>query len=183
MGRSTSSSSSSSLIFLLPYIFLLSVDFYGANLRANAVTPLIQRACDFSMVREFCYNVMENDPEAQLAKTKVDIENVTIRLAYSNFTNIARKAWTITSCETNPEYKQIYRKCLHQYIRLRLDFQNFTQTLESNGDLDQVALGAITHIFACTSFFQSPSVPNPFAQDNDNLGWFIELIRDIYLTL
>ncbi|XP_059310036.1 uncharacterized protein LOC132061199 [Lycium ferocissimum] len=183
MGRSISSSSSIALIYLFPYIFLLSVDLFGTNLRANAVTELIQKACDFSSVQEFCYNVLGNDPVAQRAMTKFNIEDVAIQFAYTNYTYIHRKVWTITNNETNPEYKQIYRKCLHQYVLLKSDFEKLFHTLVFKGNLDEAAQRAYTHLFSCTDYFyQSPNVPNPLAKDNEHLAYFFELIRDIYFA-
>nr|XP_009613749.1 uncharacterized protein LOC104106824 [Nicotiana tomentosiformis] len=180
MGRSISNFSSTSLIFLLPYIILLSVDLFGANLRATAITQLIKTACDFSNVKDFCYNVLGNDPDAQWATTRFNLENTTITLAETNYTNIARKVLTITSNETNREFKQIYRKCLHQYLLLKSDFKNLIHTLEFNGDIAQAVEGAQVHLFTCMDYFtQFPNIANPFAQDNENMASFFELIRDI----
>lgn len=181
MGKSISSSSSVSLIFLLPYIFLLSVDFFGANLRANAVTPLIEKACNFSGVPDFCYNVLGNDPDARWATTRFNLENTTIRLAETNYTNIARKMLTITFSETNPEYYNVYRHCLHHYLLVRPHFRNLIATLLVNGDLDLASQNAMLHVFVCMGdFTEFPNVPNPFAEDNFNMYYFFELIRDIY---
>lgn len=90
MGRSIISSSiSSSLIFLLPYIFLLSVDLFSANLRANDDTSeLIQKVCDFSSVQDFCYKIFRNDSRTQWETTKLNLEDIIIQLAYSNYTKI-----------------------------------------------------------------------------------------------
>ncbi|KAK4356652.1 hypothetical protein RND71_025623 [Anisodus tanguticus] len=176
MGRSIS------LIFLLPYIFLLSVDLFGANLRANAVTQLIQKVCDYSTVQDFCYNVFAND-FAQRAKTKYNIEDVAIQLAYSNYTIIHRNVWNITSNETNPEFKHIYRKCLHQYLLLKSDLENLIDVLILEGNLDEAAQRATDHLNVCVGYFyQYPNIPNPFAKDNEHLAYFFELIRDIYFT-
>ncbi|OIT01421.1 hypothetical protein A4A49_59803, partial [Nicotiana attenuata] len=182
MGKSISSSSSVSLILFLPYFFLLSVDFFGANLRANAVTALIERACNFSGVPDFCYNVLGNDPRAQMATTKFELDDILIPLAYTNYTNIVRKISAVASIETNPEYKIIYRKCLHQYNILKSDFRFLFELSRVKGNLDLDVQNASLHLFVCTEFFtQFPNIPNPFAQDNDNLTFFLELIRDISL--
>ncbi|WMV44295.1 hypothetical protein MTR67_037680 [Solanum verrucosum] len=184
MGRSISCSLSSSLIFLLPYIFLFSVNLFGTNLRANHDTnELIQKVCDFSNVQEFCYKIFENDPRTQWATTKFNLEDITIQLVYSNYTKIARKVLTITSYETNSEFRRIYRSCLHHYILLRSDLENLVHALRFQGDLDQAAQNASSHILACMNYFtQYSNIPNPFAHDNTNLVYFFELIRNIYLT-
>ncbi|WMV26120.1 hypothetical protein MTR67_019505 [Solanum verrucosum] len=183
MGRPISSSSSMSLIFLLPYIFLLSVEIFNSNLTANAVTPIIQRACDSSTVKDFCYNVFGNNTMAERARTKYNIEDVTIQMAYSNYSNIARKIVTVTSNETNPEFKQLYKKCLHQYVLLKYDFEYLNSMLIFRGDLDEASQRASTRLQTCINYFYySPKVSNPFAKDNENLSYFFELIRDIYLT-
>lgn len=177
MGRSVSTSSSVSLVL----IFLLSVDLFGANLRANAVAQIIQIACDSSIVREFCYNVMENDPEAPWAVSKAQLELITIRMAETKYTNIARKMLTITFSETNPEYYNVYRHCLHHYLLVKPHFRNLIATLLVNGDLDLASQNAMLHVFVCMGdFTEFPNVPNPFAEDNFNMYYFFELIRDIY---
>lgn len=183
MGRLISSSSSMSLIFLLPYIFLLSVEMFHSNLRANAITPIIQRACDSSTVKKFCYNVFGNDTMAIWARNKFNIQTVAIQMAYSNYTNIARNVLSVTTNETNLEYKKLYRKCLHQYILLKSDFKNMKYQLIFSGDLDQAAQRASTHLFTCRRYFyDSPNIPNPIDNENENLACFFELIRDIYFT-
>uniref|UniRef100_A0A3Q7I078 Pectinesterase inhibitor domain-containing protein n=1 Tax=Solanum lycopersicum TaxID=4081 RepID=A0A3Q7I078_SOLLC len=184
MGRSISCSLSSSLIFLLPYIFLFSVDLFGTNLSANHDThELIQKVCDFSNVQQFCYNIFENDPRTQWATTKLNLEDITIQLAYSNYTKIARKVLIVTSSEKNSQFKRIYRSCLHHYILLRSDLENLVHVLRFQGDLDQVAQNASSHILACMDIFtQYSNIPNPFANDNKNLLYFFELIRNIYFT-
>ncbi|KAG5583826.1 hypothetical protein H5410_044260 [Solanum commersonii] len=183
MGRSISSSSTISLIFLLPYIFLLSVDLFGTNLRANDIPKLVQKDCDFSTVQDFCNNIFKNDSRAQWATTKFNLENITIRLAYSNYTKIARKVLTITSNETNLEFRRIYRYCLHQYLLVRSDLENLIHVLHLQGDLDQAAQNASSHIFTCMGYFTHFSnISNPFAHDNENLVYFFELIRDIYFA-
>ncbi|XP_070008515.1 uncharacterized protein LOC142165048 [Nicotiana tabacum] len=177
MGRSTSTSSS----ILLALIFVLSFDLFGANLRVNAVTPLIQKACENTGARDFCYNIMENDPEAPWAKTKLDLEFITLRLAQVNYKTVHRKVWTITANETNPEYKQIYRKCLHQYNLLKSEFRNLMETLLVNGNIDLAAQAASNPIFVCERYF-TPGVPNPISEDNKYTMYFFDLMRDMYLT-
>ncbi|OIT35552.1 hypothetical protein A4A49_55435 [Nicotiana attenuata] len=177
MGRSVSTSSSISLVL----IFLLSVDLFGAILRANAVAQIIQVACDSSIVREFCYNVMENDLDAPWAVSKAQLELITIGMAERKYTNIARKMLTITFSETNPEYYKVYRHCLHHYLLVRPHFQNLVATLLVNGDLDLASQNAMLHVFVCMGdFTEFPNVPNPFAEDNSNMYYYFELIRDIY---
>lgn len=177
MGRSISSTSSPiSLIFII----LLSVDLFGASLRANATTQLVKNACDLCEVKDFCYNVLGENPEANRAITRFNLEDVAIQLAYTNYTNIHRKVLTVTTNEVNPTLKQIYKQCLHEYVLMKSDFDFIVHTLVTNGDMGQAIEGARTHLFACMSLFtQSPTSPNPFAQDNDNLAFFLELIRDI----
>ncbi|KAK4721838.1 hypothetical protein R3W88_012071 [Solanum pinnatisectum] len=172
-----------SLIVLLLYIFLLSVEIFNSNLRATAITPIIQRACDSSTVRDFCYNVFGNDTVAIWARTKFNIQDVAIQMAYSNYTNIARKVLSVTTNETNSEFKKLYRKCLHQYILLKSDFEDMIHHLVFSGDLDEASQRASTHLFTCIHYFYySPNIPNPIAKENENLAYFFELIRDIYLT-
>ncbi|KAK6779246.1 hypothetical protein RDI58_021430 [Solanum bulbocastanum] len=177
MGRSISSTSSSiSLIFVI----LLSVDLFGTSLRASATTQLVKNACDFCEVKDFCYNVLGENPEANRATSRYNLQDVTIKLAYSNYTNIHRKVLTITANEVDQTLKQMYKQCLHDYVLLKSDFDFIVHTLVTNGDMGQAIEGARTHLFACMSLFtQSPTSPNPFAQDNDNLAHFLELIRDI----
>ncbi|KAF3623415.1 hypothetical protein FXO38_06150 [Capsicum annuum] len=183
MRRSISSSSSSSLVLFLPYMFLLSFDLCGANLRANADTQLIQKVCDGSTVKDFCYNIFRNDSYSQWATTKYNFEDITIQLAYSNYTNIHRKILTVTLNETNSEFRRIYRSCLHQYILLKSDFENLIYKLIFKGDLNEAVQNASSHIFTCMGYFtQFSNVPNPFAHDNENLIYFFELIRGIYFS-
>lgn len=170
MGRSIS----------LIFIVLFSVDLFCASLRANATSQFVKNACDLCEVREFCYSVLGENPEANRATTRFNLEDVAIQLAYSNYTKIHRKVLTITTNEINPTLKHIYRQCLHDYVLLKSDFDFIVHTLVSNGDMGQAIERARTHLFACMSLFtQSPTSPNPFAQDNDNLASFLELIRDI----
>ncbi|KAG5583823.1 hypothetical protein H5410_044257 [Solanum commersonii] len=140
MGRSISI-----LIFFLPYIFLSSVDFFGENLKVYAITPTIKKACDSSNIPRFCYDVLGNNDVAQFARNKFNLEYVLIQMAYSNYTNIHRKIFTITSNETNPNFKQIYRKCLHEYVLLKSNFENLSDTLLSKGNLDPPVREAANH--------------------------------------
>ncbi|CAN4106010.1 unnamed protein product [Withania somnifera] len=177
MSRSISSASSSTSII---FIFLLSVDLFGTSLRASATSPLVKKACDLCEVKEFCYNVLGDNPEGNKATTRFNLEDVTIQLAYSNYTKIHRKVLSVTRKELNPTFKQIYRQCLHQYVLMKSDFDFIVHTLITKGDMGQAIQGVQTHLFACMSLFtQSPAAPNPFAQDNDNIASFLELIRDI----
>lgn len=177
--------SMSLLIFFLPYIFLSSVDLFGENLRVYAITPLIQEACDSCNIPKFCYDVLGNDPAAQFSSTKFNIEAATIQLAYSNYTNIHRKVSIITSKETNREYKQVYRKCLHEYVIMKVYFQGFINTLlfRSNNFVQEVK-DAADHLTNCMIFFyDSPNIPNPIAQDNDSLLSFFDLLRSMHYNL
>ncbi|KAM3340824.1 hypothetical protein P3S68_028459 [Capsicum galapagoense] len=172
----SSASSSISLVFII----LLCVDFFEASLRESATTHLVTRACDLCEVRDFCYNVLGENPEANRATTRHDLENVTIQLAYSNYTNIARKVLTVTTHEPNPTFKQTYKECLHQYLLMKSNFDFIVKTLAMNGDMGKAIKGTRDHLFTCMSLFmQSPDIPNPIAQDNDNVASFLELIRDI----
>ncbi|XP_059306496.1 uncharacterized protein LOC132057933 [Lycium ferocissimum] len=181
MARLISSDSSSiSLIFII----LLSVDLFGASLRATAITPLIKTACDLCNVKDFCYNVLAENREANRAITRFNLEDVAIQLAYTNYTNIHRKVLTITTNETNPTLKKMYKQCLHQYVLMKKDFEFLLETLVMKGDMGQAIIVAQDDLFVCMSLFtQSPASPNPFAQDNDNMASFLELIRDISFYL
>ncbi|KAG5583824.1 hypothetical protein H5410_044258 [Solanum commersonii] len=173
------------LIFFLPYIFLSSVDLFGENLRVYAITPLIQKACDSSNIPKFCYDILGNDPVAQFASTKFNLEDTTIQMAYSNYTNIHRKVLIITSNETNPEFKQVYRKCLHEYVLLKSYFEDLINILlfESYRYVRTVKEAA-EHVTICmVYFYNSPNIPNPFAQDNDNLLSFFDLLRSMHYNL
>ncbi|KAM3325534.1 hypothetical protein P3S67_000659 [Capsicum chacoense] len=177
MERSISNASSSiSLVFII----LLCVDFFEASLKASATTHLFTKACNLCEVRDFCYNVLGENPEANRATTRHDLENVTIQLAYSNYTNIVRKVLKVTTHEPNPTFKQTYKECLHQYLLMKSDFDFIVKTLAMNGDMGKATEGTRDHLFTCMSLFtQSPDIPNPIAQDNDNVASFLELIRDI----
>ncbi|PHT72238.1 hypothetical protein T459_23023, partial [Capsicum annuum] len=162
---------------------LCSVDLFGANLRAQAITDIIRKACEFSDVRDFCFEVLGDDPLANLARNKFHLEDIAIELATTNYSYIHRRVWTITFSETNPDLKHIYRSCLHEYNVMKTDFRNFIPALVFNGDLESVALDASYHVNTCEYYFiRSPNISNPFAQDNDNMFKFLDLIRGIYLA-
>ncbi|KAG5611552.1 hypothetical protein H5410_022833 [Solanum commersonii] len=90
---------------------------------------------------------------AKRARTKYNIEDVTIQMAYSNYSNIARKIVTVTSNETNPEFKQLYKKCLHQYVLLKYDFEYLNSMLIFKGDLDEASRRASTRLQTCINYF------------------------------
>ncbi|KAG5583825.1 hypothetical protein H5410_044259 [Solanum commersonii] len=163
MGRSISI-----LILFLPYIFLCNVEFF---------------ACNFSTVRSFCFDVSGNDENAQSASTKTNLEFIVIDMARANYTNIHRKVLTIDLNKTNPEYKHVYRMCLHEYVVLKSYFEDILNKVTFSGDLGRTALEASNHLFTCMlSFIRSPNIPNPFVQDNENLQMFFDLLRDIYVA-
>ncbi|CAN4116043.1 unnamed protein product [Withania somnifera] len=171
MGRSTSL-----LVLFLPFIFLLSVETLGAAV----VTPIIKSACDYSNVQSFCYYVLGNDPSGPYAKTKFNLEDIAVQAAYSNYSNIHRKVWTITANETNPEFKQIYRKCLHEYNLMKSKFEKLILTLGFQGNLDLAANDVAYLVYNCMLYFNNPNIPNPIAQDNNDLLSFVDLIRSIF---
>ncbi|KAF3623416.1 hypothetical protein FXO38_06149 [Capsicum annuum] len=168
-------------IFVLPYIFLLSFNLFGENLGALVVTPIIQKACDLSNVRDFCYYVLGSDPSAEFAHLKFNIEDIAVQAAYANYSNIHRKVWTITSNETNSEFRQLYRKCLHEYNLMKPIFDDLRDTLVFKGDLEKPALDISYHASNCVIYFmRSPNIPNPIDKDNFDILYFVELIRSIY---
>lgn len=169
------------LIIFLPYIFLSSID-----LNVFGLTPLIQKACDLTNIPKFCFDVLGNDPAAQLAITKFNLENIVIQLAYSNYTLIHKKVWTVTANETNPEFKKVYRACLHDYHLIKSNFREFMHylSLGEEGDFGRIAKDAAEHLTTCMlNFINSPNIPNPFYQDNDNLLSFFLLIKIFYRDL
>ncbi|OIT01116.1 hypothetical protein A4A49_60065, partial [Nicotiana attenuata] len=165
-----------------PGIIILSVPLFATSLDTNFVS----KACGLCKTQQdFCYSVLAQNPEAQKATTKHDLEGITINLAFQNYTAIARRVLFVTTNETDPKLKEIYRNCLHQYLLMRSDFQFINDTFNSNGDVVQSLWGASTHLTNCIYYFMSNTPPpNPFAEDNDNMGAFIGLIRDIcYIDL
>ncbi|KAK4342849.1 hypothetical protein RND71_038665 [Anisodus tanguticus] len=170
MGKSTS------LIFIRCIIFL-SVTLFVTSLD----TSLVNKACDLcENEQDFCYNVLGQNLEAQRATNMHDLEGITINLALKNYTAIAKNVLEVTTNETDPNLKQIYRKCLHEYILMRSYFQIIIDTFNSNGNVGQTIFGAASRLSTCMYYFMgNPPLPNPFVMENDNVGSFLGLIRDI----
>lgn len=176
MGKSTP-------LLFLPCIILLSVvPLFVTSL----VTNLVSKACGLcENEQDFCYKVLAQNVEAQKATNKHDLEEITINLALDNYTGGIKKIVSVTTYEKDPYLKKIYGKCADEYLLIATDFQSINNTFNSNGNVGQLIVGAVSRLSTCLYYFMGNlPPPNPFVKELDNVGSFLGLIREIdYMNL